>query len=165
MSKILTYKMEPDKFLRVATNVVFKTLLETQRAEAKRLFNSISEGKRVSVLNVRMEDDSEMRFDMSLDHSEYRGARLNFTAFRESVAGLVAALTNAQQQDAAISVFTEQSDGSMLFGVPGVTREGEHLNALMLGVNTRGPGTVLLKLMYLDPSQFEVQETGQGAAV
>lgn len=106
------------------------------------------------MLDVRMEEDSDVRFDLALDHSEYRGDRFNFTAFRDSVTVLVGSLSENLKAQNDVPVFSEQDDGSMLFGVPGVTKEGEQVNVMMLGVDLRGPGSVLLKLQYLDPEQF-----------
>ena len=50
----------------------------------------------------------------------------------------------------------------MLFGVPGLTQDAGQLNVLMLAVDLREPGAVLLKLQYMDPSQFQVQEQQTG---
>ena len=158
MSDFQNFKISPANFLTIATNVLYKTLLEVPRTSSKNVFKAISEGKRVSILDVRMEDDADVRFDLALDHSEYRGGRLNFTAFRDSVTVLVGALGENLRNHTDVPVFTEQRDGSLLFGVPGVTQEQGQANALMLGVNLRGAGTVLLKLQYIDPTQFQMQE-------
>lgn len=160
MSDFRNYKIPPNQFLTIATNVLFKALLDSSRTAAKNIFKSISEDKRVSVLDVRMEEEADVRFDLALDHSEYRGGKLNFTAFRDSVTVLVGALSDNLRAQNDTPVFTEQDNGSMLFGVPGVTRCGEQLNVMMLGVDLRGPGSVLLTLQYLDPAQFE-ENTGE----
>ena len=72
--------------------------------------------------------------------------------------GLVASMSDNLRNESNIPVFTEQTDRSMLFGIPGVTREADQVNALMLGVNPAKPGTVLLKLQYIDPSQIDVHK-------
>ncbi|MEP5765434.1 MAG: hypothetical protein ABJ308_12615 [Halieaceae bacterium] len=158
MSDLTSYKIKPHQFLTMATNVIFKTLVESQRTEAKKIFNAITEGKRIALLNVLIDDDSEVRFDLALDQSEYRGERLNFKSFRDSVTGLVGSLSESLRQESDVPVFTEKTDGSMLFGIPGLTQQQGQLNVLMLGVNARGPGSVLLKLQYVDPDQFNVEQ-------
>jgi len=159
MSKLQNYKIAPDKFLTIATNVLFKTLLEVPRTTAKNVFNAISEGKRVSLLDMRMDDDGDVRFDLALDYSEYRGERLNFTSFRNSLTVLIGSLGENLRQGSQVPVFTEENDGSMLFGVPGITEnDAGQQNVLMLGVNLASSATVLLKLQYLNPSQFELQQ-------
>ncbi len=162
MSNFQNYKIAPNQFLTIATNVLYKTLLDAPRTTAKNIFKSISDDKRVSVLDVRMEDDADVRFDIALDCSEYRGERLNFASFRDSVTALVGSLSENLNAQNDIPVFTEQDEGSMLFGVPGVTQEKEQVNVLMLGVDLRGPGSVLLKLQYLDPDQFQQDQEQTG---
>ena len=163
MSIQQSYNIPPEKFLTIATNVLFKAVLEAPRTTAKNIYGAIGEGKRVSLLDVRMDDGGELRFDLTLDHSEYLGERLNFGSFRNSLTALVRSVGEKFQQQAEIPVFTEQTDGSLLFGVPGVTNdEAGQVNVLMLGVDLQSrAGTALLKLQYLSPSQFEQQVEGQ----
>ena len=104
-------------------------------------------------MTIRMDEDSESRFDVSLDHSEFRG-KLNFGAFRTSVQALVGSVSELMQSEKAITTFSDDATGNVLFGVPGFTQEGEHLNALMLAVDVTVAGTVLLRLQYMDPDQF-----------
>jgi hypothetical protein len=158
MTEFQNFKLSPANFLTIASNVLYKTLLEAPRTTSKKLFKAIGDGRKVSLLDVSINEDTSLRFDLALDHSEFRGGRLNFTAFRNSLTVLVGTLSESLKKEAEVSVFTEQTDGSMLFGVPGVTRDEEQVNVLMLGVDLRGPGSVLLKLQYIDPDQFDGQE-------
>ena len=154
MSKYLNYKITPGMFMTMATNVLYKTLLEASRTDAKRLFNAVVDGKQTALMSVLMDDETEVRFDLGLDHSEFRGERINFKAFRASLQGLVAALGDTVRAEQEVPVFTEKTDGSILFGVTGLTQDEGQLNVMMLGANMRSPGRVLLKLQYLDPAQF-----------
>jgi hypothetical protein len=162
MTEFQNFKLSSANFLTIATNVLYKTLLEASRTSSKTIFKAVSEGRKLALLDVRIDEDTNLRFDLILDHSEFRGGRLNFAAFRNSLTVLVGTLSESLKKEAEVSVFTEETDGSMLFGVPGVTRDEEQMNVLMLGANLRSPGAVLLKLQYLDPKQFvdEQQQTG-----
>ena len=139
--------------MKIANNILFKTVLEAQRTDAKNIFKSASEGKRVSLMTVRMEDDSDVRFDLSLDQSEFRG-KLNFGAFRDSLTALIANITEKLREENQVSVFTEETDGTMLFGITGPTEEAGQVNVLMLAANLAGMGSVHLKLQYMSPDQF-----------
>jgi hypothetical protein len=166
MSTLQDYQIAPDKFLTLATNVLFQAVLEAPRTTAKSIFKAVDEGKRVALLDVRMEDSGDVRFELALDHSEYRGGRLNFASFRNSLAVLVASLGEKLRQQSGVQVFTEQTDGSLLFGVPGVTQdEAGQLNVLMLCADLQASaGSVLLKLQFMEPAQFVQDETeGQQA--
>ncbi len=143
--------------MTMSVNVLYRALLEASRADAKRIFNEISEGKRVQLMNVRLDDETELRFDLVLDHSEFQGDRLNFRGFREGVAGLIGAMGEALQGESNIPVFNEQGGRSMLFGIPGLTQVGEQVNVLMLAADMREPGCVQLKLQYMEPGQFQAR--------
>lgn len=153
MSKYKQDTMEQEKFLTVAGNILYKALVEAPRTRAKNAYQAARDGKRVALMTVRMEDGSDLRFDVALDASEYRG-KLNFGAFRASVTQLIGVLGEAVSQGKELPVFTEETRASVLFGLPAITLEqGEH-NVLMMAADTRGAGTVLLKLMYMEPGQF-----------
>lgn len=145
--------MPQDKFLTVACNVLYKTLVEASRTEAKNIYKAAREGKRVALITVRMEDETDLRIDVALDCSEYRG-KLNFGAFRSSVSHLIAGLGDALRQEKKLPVFSDDEEASVLFGLPAVTEEAGEVNVMMMAVDSRGSGAVLLKLMYMDPDQF-----------
>ena len=161
MSTFQNFSLPPQRFMTVAGNILHRSLIDAQRAPAKRIFNDINEGQRVKLVTVQMDDETELRFDLTLDSSEFRGDRLNFKFFRNSVVGLVAALGQALKEEGEIPMFREQGGRTMLFGVPGVTQDAGEVNVLMLASDMREPGAVVLKLQYMDPSQFERrQQTG-----
>ncbi len=164
MSTFQNFSMPPERFLTVSGNVLYKALLDTQRVEAKRIFTDISAGKRVSLLSVQRDEENEVRFDLAMDHSEFRGDRLNYKFFRNSVAGLVNAIGQALNDEtkSEIPIFKEQGGRAMLFGVPGLTQDTGEINVMMLAVDLREPGAVTLKLQYMDPSQFQVREQQTG---
>jgi hypothetical protein len=153
MSTFQNFSMPPERFLTVAGNVLFKALIESQRAQAKRLFRDICDGKRVALLNVQMDDDTQVRFDLSLDFTEFRGDRLNFRFFRNSVTSLVGGIGRALEEKASVPMFTEEGGGTMLVGIPGLTDDTGQTNLLMLAADIRQPGCVHLKLQYMEPSQ------------
>ena len=163
MSKYQQHSLPREKFLTVANNVIYKALLEAQRTNAKNVYRAISEGKRVALMTIRMDEESESRFDLTLDHSEFRG-KLNFGAFRSSIQALVGSVSELLQADKKITTFTDEDSGNMLFGVPGFTQEGENLNALMLVADTAVAGTVLLRLQYMNPDQFVQSSSAEDVA-
>lgn len=144
-----------NKFLLIAINLLHRNFIEADRTRAKRLFREIHEGRAAAITSVTMEDDSTVRFKLSLDYSEF-GGHLNFSAFRAGLTTLLGNISRALQDKQEVSVFSmEHRPGSLLFGIMGVTAEGDRTNALALGADTQEQaGTVTLRLMYLDPRQF-----------
>jgi hypothetical protein len=154
--------MPPDRLLVVCGNVLLRSLLEAPRADAKRVFNDVNDGKTFSLVNVRMDDETEVRFELQLDRSEFRSGRLNFKAFRDSLASLLHGVGENVRSEAEVPVFTDKRSGAMLFGIPGFTQNEDQLNVMMMSVNLRKPGSVQVKLMYVDPEQFRQRSASEG---
>lgn len=154
-----------EKFLLIATNLLHRQFIAAPRTEAKRVFREVAEGRSVPMTTVRMEDNSTVAFRLELDHSEFDG-KLNFGAFRASLAVLITNLSRSLEEKRPVTVFNMQHRAqSVLFGVTGVTVEQEKPNVMVLGADTSGPaGNVLLRLMYLDHRQFVASGAGAGAA-
>lgn len=154
-----------DKFLYIAINLLHRQFIAAGRTQAKRAYNMVREGKVVAITAVKMEDDSTVRFMLSLDHSEFKG-HLNFGAFRAGLSTLLGNISRALQDKREVTVFNmEQRPGALLFGVTGVTVEKDQPCVMVLGADLEGqPGTVTLRLMYLDPDQFGRQGEAVAAA-
>lgn len=144
-----------EKFLLIALNLLHRQFIAAPRTEAKRLYREIAEGRIIPLTRVRMEDDSTVDFRLEMDHSELE-SKLNFGAFRAGLSVLLTNISGALQQQRDVTVFNmQQREQSVMFGITGVTVEGETPNVLVLGADTSGPpGNVLLRLMYLDHRQF-----------
>jgi hypothetical protein len=109
-----------------------------------------------------MDDETEVRFELQLDRSEFRSGRLNFKAFRDSLASLLHGVGENVRREAEVPVFTDKRSGAMLFGIPGFTQNENQLNVMMMSVNLRKPGSVQVKLMYVDPEQFRQRSASEG---
>lgn len=161
MAQMHTQSIPREKFLTMAANLIHRALLDTTRTEAKKIYREIAAGKVVALTEVEMEDKSRIRFDLALDQTELDN-RLNFGAFRASVATLVNNLGESlRQEDKQITVFRAENNPEMtLFGVTAVTFEGEEPRVMVLAADTgSGRPVIELRLMYLDPGQFQ---TGAG---
>ena len=154
MSQLQQQSLSRKSFLTVANNILFKAVLDAARTDAKNLFKAVEEGKRVALMTVRMENNADVRFELSLDCSEFRG-RLNYGSFRSSLGILVASISQHLEADKEVPVFTEQAGNSMLFGVTGPTEEDGEVNVLMLAADVSRVGAVHLRLQYMDPEQFQ----------
>ncbi len=163
MSKIETQSMPREQFLTIAINLLHRAFMDAKRTDAKNLSKAVSEGKRVALTNLQMEDKSSVRFDLSMDHSEYAGT-LNFGAFRSSLTALLSNLVDAVKEQREITTFGAEGDSAnIIFGVTGVTVEKEVPSVLVLSTSTGGQeAAVMLRLMYLDYQQFLASQQSGG---
>lgn len=155
MAQNQSHTIPRDKFLTIAANLLYKAFLENRRTEAKNVFRDMAAGKSVHLTNVQMEDRSQVRFDIALDHTEFRG-KLNFGAFRASLAVLVAQLSDALRAGRDIKVFSDQGNpDNVIFGLSAHTEDDGDVNIMVLGVDSNATrGSIELRLQYLDPAQF-----------
>lgn len=154
MSELQQQSISQERFLTMAANLLHRAFIEAQRTDAKNLYKILVEGKKVGLTRVEMEDKSMLDIGLGLDHSEFRG-KLNYSAFRASVAALIAETARAIKEEKPVRTFTPQSgEGATIFGITAVTVEDNEPNVLVLGTES-GPGARLtLELMYVDPQQF-----------
>lgn len=148
---------QPERLLLVASELLHRSFVEATRADAKRLFRDIEDGKQVGVARLELEDQSQLLIKLTLDKSEFRG-KFNFRVFRQSLELLIAQIaTLLQQGQKEFNSFTAES-GEMMFLIPSITRneQGEE-NALVLGVGQLIPGELPLQLQFIEPSQLRPQ--------
>ena len=142
------------QFLTMAVNLLHKAFFENERAATKSLYRSIGSGEVRQLTRVKMEDGETADFALTLDASEYVG-KLPFSAFRNSLNALLQNFVVALKDEEKVKSFEEENSTTTLFGVFGVTKfNGEALVlALSADMNRPDLGTIL-KLMYLEPTQF-----------
>lgn len=149
------HTLPPEKFLTIAANLLHKAFVENSRTEAKVVFRDVSDGKTVPLTRLRMEDESEALFELTLDHSEF-GGKLNFGSFRTSLAVLINHIAEAVKEPQNLRTFrNENKADAVLFGITAVTVEDGETNVMALGADLASAhATVQLQLMYLPLEQF-----------
>ena len=155
------HTLTEEQLATISANILHQGLIEVSRTVGKRLFRELESGTRIAVTQLRMEDGSEVRMDLKLDRSEFRGA-LNFSLFRDSVLALLSRLSDTlRDEESALPVMRLMDEAGQstserrLFGVPGVIVLDGVPNMLMMGA-TPSPSepVILIELMYIDPEQF-----------
>ncbi len=159
MAQFQTQSIPREKFLLMCVNLLHKAFIESARTDAKNVYKEISGGKPVHLTTVQMEDKSTMRINLSLDQSEFQG-KLNYGAFRASLATLISNITQTLRDEKEFPVFNaDESADTMIFGITAVTVEEDLPNVMVLGSELAGQGgATMLRLMYLDPEQFAEQQ-------
>ena len=82
-----------EQFATISANVIHQSLIDVSRTVGKRIFRELEAGKRIALTQLRMEDEGQVRLDVTLDHSEFRGT-LNFSLFRDSVLAMLSRLSD-----------------------------------------------------------------------
>lgn len=160
MAQFQSQSIPREQFLLMSINLLHKAFIESTRTQAKNAYREMASGKVIHLTSVQMEDKSTARFNLALDHSEFRG-KLNYGAFRASLATLIGNITQNLREEQEVTVYnTDQDPTTMIFGVTAVTVEDEEPNVMVLGADLAGEqAAVMLRLMYLDPAQFVEQQS------
>jgi hypothetical protein len=153
-----THSVAPEKLLVMSANVLQQAFFGGPRLDAKRRYQFLESGRTVFLIKVRMEDGSELEVNLRLDRSELRG-KLNFSAFRELVGNLLIAQAQKLNEKQPLNVFSNTEEQRWVFLIPAVHGAGETVNMLVLAIELSQPGELLLELMFIDPSQFEQQQS------
>ena len=159
------HTLTDEQFATVCANLLHQCLIAPSRTVVKRVFRDLQAGIKVSLTKLRMEDDSLLRVDLTLDSTAFIGI-LNFSTFRGVVQELLIQfrehltsekpLTTFRALDEAGNATTERR----LYGVFAQSVQGGSLNILMLGVDPHlSEPQVLLELMFVDPSQMTQSES------
>ena len=75
------------EFATVCVNVLHHHLNEATRTVGKRIFAELVAGQCVSLTKLKMDDESLIRIDLTLDASAFEGS-LNFSNFRGALQAL-----------------------------------------------------------------------------
>jgi len=159
------------EFATISANVIHQFLIDVSRTVGKRMFRELEAGKRIALTQLRMEDGGQVRLDLKLDHSEFRGP-LNFSIFRDSVVVLLTRLSDALRDEekpfTSMRMLDPQGQATSerrLFGVPGVVAVDGVANMLLMGATPSATeAVVLIELMYIDPDQFSQSASDSEAA-
>ena len=160
-----------EQFATISANVIHQSLIEVSRTVGKRIFRELEAGKRIALTQLRMEDEGQVRLDVTLDYSEFRGA-LNFSLFRDSVLAMLSRLSdNLRDEEASLPVMRMMDESGQatserrLFGVPGVIAVDGVPNMLLMGATpSASEPVVLIELMYIDPEQFAQSEASEASS-
>ena len=160
-----------EQFATISANVIHQSLIEVSRTVGKRIFRELEAGKRIALTQLRMEDEGQVRLDVTLDHSEFRGT-LNFSLFRDSVLAMLSRLSdNLRDEETSLPVMRMMDESGQatserrLFGVPGVIALDGVPNMLLMGATpSASEPVVLIELMYIDPEQFAQSEASEASS-
>ena len=123
------------------------------RADAKRLYLAINDGQQVPFMHIAFPNGGEITCDLALDHSQHLG-KLSFGKFRKSLATMMQAMAIRIEEKQDFNILHSQ-EGDMLFNIPGIIKSEGNVNVLISGLRQTAPGRATIRLLFLDPSQYE----------
>ena len=144
--------LDPQLFLGALLENLNNHFFANKRDESKRLYVAIAENKAVPFMHINAADSGEIYCDLTLDKSEYVG-KLNYGQFRKCLAVMMQSISSRLEAKQDLNVMNSEN-GEILFNVPGIVQSDSQLNVLVSGISQAGPGKIVIRLMFLDPSHY-----------
>ena len=146
--------LQPAELLTAMINQINKRFFESPKDEAKQLYRELADGAELPFMEITASDQGEVLVKLALDHSKFVG-KLNFSRFRDALLSHLQRIAGKINNEEGLNVFTSQETGDIIFNIPGAVEVDGTRNILVTGVEQRVAGTMILRLMFLDPNSFE----------
>ncbi len=152
----------------LACRILYQTFVVQAKDKAKMALKDLKSGKglNVGVLTLTVthkdtgvEEKLDLPMKIKLDYSEFRGP-FNFPSFEASVRATISLIGQTLDAKGDLNILTEESTGSALLHLPGATQDQDgRYNVMVMAIEPikeRDRKLALgVKLMYLDPNQYE----------
>ena len=142
--------------LNVAASILQTVFLAGPRARAKQEFKKLKQGKTIKVATLNVGALKDAPFKLRLDYSEYRGPGFGFDSFIATLTSMLRHTEIAFREKKDLNVLTNRDQSEVvLVAVPGIVRRKEQINVMMMSFSFSQAPDIILKLMFVDPGQFD----------
>ena len=149
----MNVKIEIPALMVMASALLKSRIVDAQRVVGKQYFRELEKGNPVLLSDVKLEDNSTMRFSLSMNTEEFRGP-LNFSAFRNQVIMLIDTYAKFLETEQQPRVMSDDGNVQHVIFVPVISQMQNNLNALVMAFEQRNNAEIRLQLMFVDPEQF-----------
>lgn len=153
MANTQVSSMEPKQLLSLVAQVLHQCFFEANRDQAKQIFNEADKGKQAPLFNIKMDNGQELQGNLVLDKSEFIG-KFNYSGFRSALGVMIGRIVEKLKKEEDLNIMTSQDGREILFNIPGFVETDGNTNIMVMGSTQNQPGIILVKLMFLDPTQF-----------
>lgn len=144
--------LNPETLLSAILENLNMQFFAESRQESKLLFRDLQNGEQTPFMHINATKSGEIYCNLALDHSAYVG-QLNFSRFRKILATMMMEISHRLEHKEDMNVLSA-GEGDMLFNIPGLVREDGATNVLVCGLRQLTPGKAVVRLLFLDPSQY-----------
>ncbi len=139
----------------LAAKILDQIFLKSPKEKAKPVFKDLKQGNKLNLGSVTIANTLSPGIELSLDYSEFVGPGFNFDVFTLALKTMLAQISQKFQQKSELNVMYSEDNRSMLLNLPGLVMMKEQLNAMVLGFDLGDLKTITIRLMFIEPSQYE----------
>ena len=154
MSEKQTVDLNLVELVNLAANILNQLFIKAPKQKAKPVFKDIKQGKSFALGSVKIQDTLQSSLQLALDYSEFRGPGFNFDVFETALRGILQQISQKFQAKADLNIMTSEQ-GSVLIHLPGMIQMNDQLNVMVMAFDLGTMETITIKLMFVDPSQYD----------
>ncbi len=148
------------ELVNLAANIFDRLFIKPPKDKAKSSFKEIKQGKSLDLGSVTIQESLKSNLKLALDYTEFCGPGFNFDVFEASLKGILSQISDKFKAKADLNIMTSET-GSVLVHLPGMTQLNEQLNVMVLAFELGDIKTITIKLMFLEPGQYDALRTDQ----
>lgn len=157
MSKIAadkTIDLNLPELVNLTAKILDRMFVQSPKDKAKPIFKDLKNKLAVLLGTIDLQPDVTSELKLVLEYSEFRGPGFNYDIFAAALHSILKQVSQAFQKKAELNVMTSE-DGTVLVHLPGaIVFEGQ-LNVMVMAFEFFGTQSIQIKLMFLDPDQYE----------
>lgn len=146
------FEIKPKELMTIIINGLNQLFFKDPEPEGKLLFDEVLGGGSAKILHLETKS-GDFDCHLKLDITEYTGD-LNYDSFRTLLASHLHRAAGQLKNKDPLNLFTNKDNNELVFHIPGVVASAEQTNLMVSSVQQSRPGVIDIKLMCLDPSQF-----------
>ncbi len=147
--------LDPSKLLSAISANLNSQFYVASREHSKRLYYDLADGKPMPFIQLKTESSGDINCYLQLDSNEYTG-KLSFGKFRKALAVMLLGIKNRIEADESLNILSSEQ-GDILFNIPGFLQNADGTNIMVCGTRQVEAGSMTVRLMFLDPVQYEAQ--------
>ena len=140
--------------LNLAAKLLNQMFLVAPKDKAKPVFKAIKNGEQVVLGTMTIDQKLKSNLKLALDYSEFQGPGFNFDVFKAGLQAILKQVSDTFRTKAKPNIL-QSDEGTVLVHLPGFVEINNQLNVLVLAFELARLEAIVIKLMYLEPGQYE----------
>ncbi|GAB3097722.1 hypothetical protein G8770_15320 [Aestuariicella hydrocarbonica] len=154
--------------LDLGCGILHQAFVKQPADKAKVLLKELKGGKRISLgaltltsknAEGEVKDSLEVPLSVEMDYSEFVGGGFGFPVFEAALKAMLNQIGQTLKAKKDLNILTNQQTGGALVHQPGVVKVGEQYNVLVICIEPGKKDDIVLKLMFVNPEQYEQLRT------
>ena len=154
------------ELVNIGAKILDQMFFKAPKDKAKPVYKELKGGKQLPVGSITFQKTLESNVSLALDYSEFVGPGFNFDVFLAALQGILMQIATQFKKKGDLNVLTSEQ-GGVLIHLPGAVKIDDQYNVMVLSFEMGDIQNILIRLMFVDPSQYDAalrdQQAGEEA--